>query len=69
MTNYPLMEALYGGSDGSAWKNSRVQLYGWINPGFNLSTSKNSNLPEGYNIFPNRVDLDQALLVVRAEHK
>jgi len=52
MTNYPLMEALYGRSDGSAWKNSSVQLYGWINPGFNLSTSKNSNLPRGITFFP-----------------
>ena len=64
MTEYPLMEALYGGRNGSAWKNSRVQIYGWINPGFNLSTSQHSNLPEGYNIFPNRVDLDQAVIYV-----
>jgi len=33
-------------------------------PGFNLSTSQHSNLPEGYNIFPNRVDLDQAVIYV-----
>jgi len=64
MTSYPLMEALYNGPNGDAWKNSKVQIYGWINPGFNLSTSKHSNLPEGYNIFPNRVDLDQAVLYV-----
>jgi hypothetical protein len=63
-TSYPLMQALYGGSNGEAWKQSRVQIYGWINPGFNVSTSRNSNLPEGYNIFPNRIDLDQAVLYV-----
>jgi len=58
------MDALYRDRNGSAWKNSRVQIYGWINPGFNLSTSQHSNLPEGYNIFPNRVDLDQAVIYV-----
>lgn len=58
------MEALYGGANGEAWKKSRTQIYGWINPGFNFSTSTNSNLPEGYNIFPNRLDLDQAVLYV-----
>ncbi len=63
-TAFPLMQALYGGQDGPAWQNSRVQIYGWLNPGFNFSTSKHSNLPEGYNIFPNRVDLDQAVIYV-----
>ena len=63
-TSYPLMQAVYGGANGEAWKQSRVQVYGWINPGFNVSTSRDSNLPEGYNIFPNRIDLDQAVLYV-----
>ena len=56
------MQALYSGPDGREWENSRVQIYGWLNPGFNFSTSKRSNLPEGYNIFPNRLDLDQAVM-------
>jgi hypothetical protein len=63
-TSYPFMEALYSGPNGEAWKLSGVQAYGWINPGFNLSTSRHSNLPEGYDIFPNRVDLDQAVIYV-----
>jgi hypothetical protein len=63
-TSYPLMQAIYSGPNGEAWKRSGAQIYGWINPGFNLSTSKHSNLPEGYNIFPNRIDLDQAVLYV-----
>ena len=62
LTSYPLMQALYSGPDGREWENSRVQIYGWLNPGFNFSTSKRSNLPEGYNIFPNRLDLDQAVM-------
>jgi hypothetical protein len=58
-TGYPLMEAIYGGSNGDAWKRSGVQIYGWINPGFNFSTSSRSNLPLGYNFYPNRIELDQ----------
>jgi|HubBroStandDraft_3_1064219.scaffolds.fasta_scaffold16522_3 hypothetical protein len=58
-TNYPLTRALDSGADGEAWKASRVQVYGWINPGLNFSTSDKSNLPLGYNFYPNRVELDQ----------
>jgi Putative beta-barrel porin-2, OmpL-like. bbp2 len=36
-----------------------VQIYGWINPGFNFSTSSRSNLPLGYNFYPNGIELDQ----------
>ncbi|HSY11349.1 MAG TPA: outer membrane beta-barrel protein [Verrucomicrobiae bacterium] len=58
-TDYPLMEAIYSGSSGEAWKRSGVQIYGWINPGFNFSTSSRSLLPLGYNFYPNRIELDQ----------
>ena len=58
-TNYPLMRALYAGPHGDTWKASGVQIYGWVDPGFNLSTSTHSNLPAGYDIVPNRVELDQ----------
>jgi hypothetical protein len=60
----PLMEALYGGSNGDAWEQSRVKVYGWLEGSFNLSTSHNSNYPAAYDIFPNRVELDQAVLYV-----
>jgi hypothetical protein len=60
----PLMEALYGGSNGDAWERSRVKLYGWLEGSFNLSTSWNSNYPAAYDIFPDRVELDQAVLYV-----
>jgi hypothetical protein len=30
----PLMQAIDGGSNGSAWELSRVKIYGWI-PGWN----------------------------------
>ena len=64
LTDFPLMHAIYGGEHGEGWRRSGVQIYGWANPGFNFSTSKHTNLPEGYNIFPNRIDLDQAVVYV-----
>jgi Putative beta-barrel porin-2, OmpL-like. bbp2/Carboxypeptidase regulatory-like domain len=60
----PLMQALYGGSDGKAWEDSRVKVYGWLEGSLNLSTSRDSNLPTAYDIYPNRVELDQAVLYI-----
>src|ERR1700722_5350957 len=60
----PLMEALYGGSNGEAWEQSRVKVYGWLEGSFNLSTSHNSNYPSAYDIEANRVEFDQAVLYV-----
>ena len=40
-------------------------MYGWVNAGFDLSTSNKSNIPESYAIVPNKLELDQA--VVRFE--
>jgi putative OmpL-like beta-barrel porin-2/carboxypeptidase family protein len=60
----PLMEALYGGSNGDAWEQSRVKVYGWLEGSLNLSTSHNSNYPAAYDIFANRVELDQVVLYV-----
>jgi hypothetical protein len=60
----PLMEALYGGSNGQAWEQSRVKVYGWLEGSFNLSTSHDSNYPSAYDIFANRIELDQAVLYV-----
>ena len=36
---WPLMEAIYAGPNGDAWKKSRIQIYGWENFSWNLSTS------------------------------
>ena len=66
-TNYPLTRALYSGPDGEAWKASRVQVYGWINPGLNFNTSNKSNLPLGYNFYPNRVELDQFVTYIERD--
>ena len=60
----PLMAALYSGPNGSAWQQSRIKIYGWLEGSMNLSTSHDSNYPAAYDIFANRVELDQALLYV-----
>jgi hypothetical protein len=60
----PLMEALYEGSNGDAWEQSRVKVYGWFEGSFNLSTSHDSNYPSAYDIFANRVEFDQGVLYV-----
>jgi hypothetical protein len=60
----PLMEALYGGSNGDALERSRVKLYGWVEGSFNLSTSHNSNYPSAYDIFADRIEFDQAVLYI-----
>jgi hypothetical protein len=46
-------------------KQDDIRIYGWVNPSYNLSTSKNSNTPLSYTIVPNRLELDQ--LVLRLE--
>jgi hypothetical protein len=60
----PLMQALYGDSNGKAWEQSRVKIYGWLEGSFNLSTSHHSNYPSAYDIFANRVEFDQAVLYI-----
>jgi hypothetical protein len=60
---YPLEKALW--SAFPALKANRIKLYGWVNAGFDLSTSNHSNIPESYAIVPNKLELDQA--VVRFE--
>jgi len=46
-------------------KKYRIKVYGWVDPSYNASTSKHSNVPLSYNIVPNRLELDQ--LVGRIE--
>jgi hypothetical protein len=63
----PLMNALYAGPHGEAWQNSKIQVYGWLNGGFNISSSNKSgtaNAPASYYVYPNSVQLDQATLYV-----
>ncbi len=54
---YPLMTALKR-------ENSRTKIYGWVAPSFNYSTSANNNFPVSYDIFPNSVVLNQAVVYI-----
>ncbi|MDN3547696.1 outer membrane beta-barrel protein [Mucilaginibacter aquaedulcis] len=52
---------------GMANNKSRLKIYGWIAPGVNFSTSKNSNIPMSYAIVPNKLELDQAVLRIERQ--
>jgi len=54
--SYPLMKALGHTTGGT-------KFYGWINAGVNGSTSTTTNLPEAYDIYPNRIELDQLVAI------
>jgi Putative beta-barrel porin-2, OmpL-like. bbp2 len=63
----PLMAAIYGGSNGDAWKASGVRIYGWLNAGFNISSSRQSgfaNAPAAYYATSNAWQLEQFTLYV-----
>jgi hypothetical protein len=55
--SYPLMTAINGA-------NSRTKVYGWVAPTVNGSTSGQSNSPESNDLFPNRLELNQAVVYV-----
>ncbi len=67
---YPLMQAIYEGPGGEAWKDSKVQIYGWVNFSGNISTShpsktsQNGNFPLIYDLRPNRMELNQIVLYI-----
>lgn len=66
----PLMTALWSGSHGDWWKKSGIQIYGWLNAGFNSSTSKQggySTYPEAYAERGNTVQLDQEVLYIERQ--
>jgi hypothetical protein len=62
----PLMTAIYGTKHGEWWEKSRVKMYGWVNSGFNVSTSDKhyGNAPAAYYIEPNSIQLDQAAFYI-----
>ncbi|MGO9516836.1 MAG: outer membrane beta-barrel protein [Candidatus Korobacteraceae bacterium] len=66
----PLMEAIWSGPGGEAWKKSGIQIYGWVNGGFNVSTSTNghyANAPTSYDIVPNSIQPDQEVLYIERQ--
>lgn len=69
-TSTPLMDALYSGPNGQAWRESRIAIYGWINGGFNVSSSNRggyANAPAAYYQRPNSIQLDQATLYIERD--
>ena len=62
----PLMAAIADTGFGKWLADNDTQIYGWINPGFNLSTNhqKFGNAPIAYTINPNVAELDQAVLYI-----
>ncbi|HEY2461945.1 MAG TPA: outer membrane beta-barrel protein [Candidatus Acidoferrum sp.] len=54
---YPLMSALN-------LSDSRTKIYGWVAPSINFSTSGHNNFPVSYDIFPNKIELNQAVVYV-----
>ena len=66
----PLMTAIWSGSHGDWWKKSGIQFYGWLNGGFNSSTSKQggySTYPEAYAERGNSVQIDQEVLYIERQ--
>jgi hypothetical protein len=66
-----LMDALYCGPGGQSLKDTRFTIYGWVEPGGNVSTSHSrfnyatgtgGNYPAAYSYEPNTVQLDQAAI-------
>ena len=63
----PLMTALAPTEVGQFLTRNNIQVYGWLAPGFNISTnhqSKNGNAPAAYFFDPNTVLFNQGTLYV-----
>lgn len=57
-TQYPFTTALQTGPHGEWWKQANIQLYGWIDLGANISSSKDgpyANAPAAYSTRPLRI--------------
>jgi hypothetical protein len=68
----PLMQAIWSGPSGDAWKRSGIQIYGWLNGGFNISTSGTKdghygNAPAAYYLVPNSFQPDQEVLYIERQ--
>jgi hypothetical protein len=68
-TGYPLETFLAQHSDfGKFLDKARVRVYGWINPGVELTNSSSLNtFPISYNPVANKLELDQAVLRIERD--
>jgi len=60
-SQYPLEKALSCTKLGHWMKDNRLEVYGWINPSVNISSSSHTNYPLSYATRPNRVEFNQFL--------
>jgi hypothetical protein len=62
----PLMAAIANTGFGKWLLDNHTQIYGWVDPGFNISTNSNKfgNAPVAYTVNPNVGELDQAVLYI-----
>jgi len=61
----PLMAAIANTSLGQWMQANHLQMYGWVEPGFNISSNQQQpagNGPIGYTYTPNQVQLDQLVV-------
>lgn len=58
-STYPLEKALGCTKLGQWMQRNRIEIYGWLTPSANISSSSFSNFPLSYNTRPNRVELNQ----------
>ncbi len=63
----PLMVAIANTSVGHFLADAHIQIYGWLDPGFNISTNSQKpagNAPIAYAYTPNTIQLDQAVVYI-----
>jgi Putative beta-barrel porin-2, OmpL-like. bbp2/Carboxypeptidase regulatory-like domain len=66
----PLMTAIWEGKHGDWWKRNGIQIYGWLNGGGDVSTSKGSGystFPEAYPERGNTFQMDQEVLYIERQ--
>lgn len=64
-SQYPLEKALACTRLGHWMQDNRIEVYGWINPSMNISSSSHTNYPLSYATRPNRVEFDQFLFRIQ----
>jgi len=63
----PLMMSIANTSPGKWLEDNHIQIYGWVNGGFNFSSnseSRGGNAPMAYAYTPNTAQLDQTVLYI-----
>jgi hypothetical protein len=63
----PLMVSIANTGVGKWLQDTGIQIYGWVDPGFNISSNtvkKLGNAPVNYAAYPNTVQLDQAVIYI-----